>query len=403
MRLLHITKSAAPEYGGPIAATLDQHSVTRGYVTREILTCDAPTSAFIRDFPFPVHAFGPQAQFRAPGILNRALNHYGYNHNMITWLQTHVKRFDAVIVDGLWNYSTWAASRVLPFQNVPYFVFPHGMLDPWFARKNCLKNLSKQTFWSLCEGPLLAQATEVFFTAEDERKLAKGSFWGHQNFEGRIVPFGTVEPPASSSDQLAAFRAHVPKLSDRPFLLYLSRIHEKKGCDLLIQAFASLAEHIPDTDLVIAGPEADGWGETLRQMACELGVENRIHWPGMLRGEAKWGAFRAAQAFILPSHQENFGIVIAEAMACGTPVLTTRRVNIWREVEASGGAFIADDSVAGTKELISRFTALTPDNRTSMGHLARKGFETYYRLENTAQGIIDAISEGISSSKGVNA
>lgn len=229
MRLLHISKSAAPEYGGPITATLDQNSVTHDRVSREILTCDEPDSMFISEFPFPVHAFGPSASVLAPSLLNRALRHYGYNPEMLSWLRKNVTRFDAVIVDGLWNYSTWAASRVLPYQGIPYFVFPHGMLDPWFNRTNRVKYISKQIFWSFCEGPLLTHATEVFFTAEDEKHLAKGSFFGHQSFKGRIVPFGTVEPPASSPAQFAAFRRAVPTLGERSFILYLSRIHKKKG------------------------------------------------------------------------------------------------------------------------------------------------------------------------------
>lgn len=397
LRLLHVTRSAAPEYGGPIAATLDQHAVTKGSVSREIVTCDPPGAGFTRDFPLTLHAFGTEAGSRRPPMLGRALARYGRNPAMIPWLKANVARFDAVVVDGLWNYATWAAARVLPRAGVPYVVFPHGMLDPWFNRQGVAKYALRQGFWTVCEGPLLRGAARVFFTAEDEHRLARGALWFHGDFDGQVVPFGVREPPAARPDEAAAFRRLVPGLGARPYLLYLGRVHPKKGADMLIEAFAQVARAHPETDLVIAGPEVAGWGDVLRGQAARLGIAGRLHWPGMLRGPAKWGAFRGAEAFVLPSHQENFGLVIAEAMACATPVLTTRRVNIWREVEASGGALVREDTPAGTEDMLARFLAMPPGARAAMGARARAGFEAHFQLERTAGHIVEAIREAIDS------
>jgi glycosyltransferase involved in cell wall biosynthesis len=193
----------------------------------------------------------------------------------------------------------------------------------------------------------------------------------------------------------------VPALGQREYLLYLSRIHPKKGCDLLIEAFGRVAGRFSDVDLVLAGPDHVGLTEQLKQLAAKAGISHRIHWPGMLQGEAKWGAYQGATAFILPSHQENFGSVVAEAMACGKPVLISIKVNIWREVEAAGAGFVADDTAAGTLSLLERLLPLSMIERQQLGVAARRAYERHFSAEGAArdltlvlQGVIEETSFG---------
>lgn len=178
-------------------------------------------------------------------------------------------------------------------------------------------------------------------------------------------------------------------MNGRPFFLFLSRLHQKKGCDLLVEAFAALAAQYVDYDLVVAGPDQVGIRNSLAARATDLGIAHRIHWPGMLQGDAKWGAFRAAYAFILPSHQENFGIVVAEALGCGTPVLITNKVNIWREVEQSGSGLVESDDLAGVKRLMSRFLALSNVQRQQMRDAARACFENRYDVRAVSRRLCD--------------
>ncbi|NBW08022.1 MAG: glycosyltransferase [Caulobacteraceae bacterium] len=386
MRLLHIINSVNPVSGGPIEGVFRQDGATRDLGLREVLSLDHPDDPWVAASPIKVHAMGGR---KAKGGF---LGHYGYSPDMAPWLKAHVGDYDAVIVNGLWNYATFAAARVLPHAGVPYFVFTHGMMDPWFRRTYPLKNLAKQGFWQVCEGPLTRGAKAVLFTTEEEKLLARGEFWGSR-YKEQVVGYGTSTAPVRTAAQAEAFAAMAPELKGRPYLLFLSRIHPKKGVDLLVEAFARAAALQPDLQIVVAGPDQTGSVAALKAQAQTLGIADRLHWPGMLQGDAKWGAYYGAEAFILPSHQENFGIVVAEAMACGKPVLISDKVNIWREVEGAGAGLVEPDTVEGAEALLRRWSALTPDERTAMGVAAQAAFRANFDVEITAPALLHTLRE----------
>lgn len=176
----------------------------------------------------------------------------------------------------------------------------------------------------------------------------------------------------------------MPQLRDRRFLLFLSRLHEKKGCDLLFQAFAKTASAAPDLDLVMAGPDQVGLEAKLRRIAAENGIASRVHWPGMLSGDIKWGALRACDAFVLPSHQENFGISVVEALAAGRPVLISNQVNIWPDIYADGIGLVDDDTSECTIRLLHRWLALSPAERGAMAARAYPSFTHRYSMRGAA-------------------
>src|SRR5256714_15503488 len=130
----------------------------------------------------------------------------------------------------------------------------------------------------------------------------------------------------------------------------------------------------------MAGPCADdGYLRRLRELAAQAG--DSISFPGMLTGDLKWGALSAAEAFVLPSHQENFGIAVAEALACGTPVLISNKINIWREIEADGAGYVENDDLAGTSSLLSRWVATPAETRARMQQNARECFANRFEIE----------------------
>jgi len=387
-RILHITRTADPRSGGPIEGAIRLGEVWRreGH-TQDLLTIDPPDAPFLGETEDRTIALGNE---RWPARRLR----YGFAPEMIGWIRRHAHEYDAAIVSGLWNFSVLGARLALPRLDLPYFVYTHGMLDPWFKHTYPLKNMGKQLSWLLNEGALLRHAQGVLFTTEEERLLAEDAFFPYK-VRPYVVGYGTADIPGDAETQIAAFRATVPAVTGRRYLLFLSRIHEKKGCDLLIDGFAGIAARDPDLDLVIAGPDDVGLAKELASQAARLGLAERVHFPGMLRGEAKWGAYRACEAFALTSHQENFGVVVAEAMAAGRPVLISDKVNIWREVTADGAGLVESDTAEGARRLLERFITLSAGARAAMGAAGRASFLRRYTAEAAADTLMRLIEGAI--------
>lgn len=380
MRLLNVICSTEAESGGPIEAVrqISEVLIRCGH-TSDILSLDTH-----RTMSTPVD--------RLQLIrLGRGLGRYRLNPALPRWVRAKAIQYDTVILHGLWNFSSVGAWWGLRQGSVPYFVFAHGMLDSWFRSQYPIKHLVKQFYWTVLEGRVLEGARRVLFTCEEEQRRALGAFRGHP-YRAQIIHLGTADPWDDSKRQCEAFLTAFPITRDRDFLLFLSRIHPKKGCDLLLDAFADTVQQLPaNLDLVIAGPDQMGWVSRLQARARQLQIAHRVHWTGMLTGDAKWGAFHAAKAMILPSHQENFGFVVVEAMACFTPVLISDKVNIWREVVAAGAGIVEPDTLEGTRNLLLRYAQLSPEDLVAMGQGARSGFLRNFDIEVTARAFANTI------------
>ena len=374
MRLLHVIYSMSPSLGGPPEGL---RQLAKGYKQLgdelEIVCQDDPGASYLNDLEVPVHPVGAAATL------------YGRSPALLKWLRSNVTRFDGVVVEGIWQYLSRAV-RQAALGRVPYAVFTHGALDPWFQEKYPLKHLKKYAYWIPFQYPILRDAHAVLFTTPAERELATRSFRPHR-WNSVVVPFGTNPPTGDAATQKQAFYSACPAVEGRRFLLFLARIHEKKGCDLLIEAFARVASQHPDVDLVMAGPDQTGLQQTLVKLAASLGITDRVHWPGLLTGEAKWGAFHASEAFVLPSHQENFGIAVAEALACGKPVLISTKVNIWDVIVEDGAGFAEDDTLSGTHRLLDRWLGLPAAAREAVAAMAMPCFERRFSMQSCASAI----------------
>lgn len=374
--------SVDPKGGGPIEGVnqLSSAYFKLGADKVSICSLDAPDSEWVKNSIVKVHALGP-----SPAL-------YGYNQRLVPWLKAHAHEYDAVIVNGLWQYIGFAVWRALSGTATPYYVFSHGMLDPWFKHTYPLKHLKKWLYWPWAEYRVLRDARRVIFTCEDEKILARESFWLYKVNEA-VTSYGVSNPPAGGDELAAKFLAQYPQLQGKRIALYLSRIHVKKGCDLLIEAFANVAKQNENLYLVMAGPDQTGWVPKLQAQAEKLGIAHRITWPGMLQGDMKWGAFYAAEVFVLPSHQENFGIVVAEALACGKPVLISNKVNIWREIEADGAGLVADDTQSGTDELFNRWLSMSAEAFAAMQAKTIPCFKNRFHVKKAAERLMEIIQE----------
>jgi glycosyltransferase involved in cell wall biosynthesis len=340
----------------------------------EAVTLDDPSAPFLKELNFKVHALGPVA------------TKYSFSIKLLKWLRANYHRFDGIVINGLWGFPGLAALLAVGHKK-PYMVFSHGMLDPYFKHNFPLKHMKKWIYWVLAEYWVLRFAYKVLFTTREEAELARQSFWLHR-WNGYVVPYGSsrsVGEPAALRD---AFYARVPAMRDRRFMLYLGRIHRKKGCDLLIHAFIKYAHLDPGLHLLMAGPDQQGWAEELQQIVARAGLADRVHWPGMIKGDAKWGAFYASEVFILPSHQENFGIAVAEALSCGRAVLLADKVNIAPQIAADGAGLMQPDTQEGTDALMRDWMQMPAEHRAAMEQQALATFEIRYDMEQNAATII---------------
>ncbi|WP_338412926.1 glycosyltransferase [uncultured Sphaerotilus sp.] len=345
----------------------------------EVVSLDDPDAPFIANYALKLHPLG------------KGRTAWQYQPDLVTWIRANSKRFDAVVVDGIWQYHAFATRQALAGSGIPYYVFPHGMLDPWFKHTYPLKHLKKWLFWPWAEYRVLRDARAVLFTCEEERRLAKESFWLYQVNE-RLAPLGTTEPPDNSAELTKGFLSAFPLLRQKPFLLFLGRIHPKKGCDLLLNAFAANTPDHPDQHLVMAGPSDEVYLAELKNQARSLGIEQRVHWIGMVKGDTKWGALYACDAFVLPSHQENFGIAVVEAMACAKPILISNKVNIWREALQDGSGLVEPDTLTGTSALLKRWFQQPAKDRLVLAKQARQTYEQRYTVDASADALLHAVS-----------
>lgn len=377
MKLLHIIPSIDPKGGGPMEGVKQHGKMANEFGHNlEVVTLDDPREDFVTNFPLKVYALGP------------AKTSYSYTPNLAPWLLSHAREYDAIYINGLWQYHGFGSWRVLSRMKVPYFVFTHGMLDPWFKHTYPLKHLKKWLYWPWAEYRLLRDAQAVFFTCEEERILARKSFWLYKVRE-QVINYGTNTPPNNIKELKAMFFETYQHLKEKRVLLFLSRIHEKKGCDLLISAFANVVKQDERLHLVMAGPCHNGLIDNLKAQANQLGISHRVTWTGMLQGDIKWGAFYASEAFVLPSHQENFGIAVAEALGCGLPVLISDKVNIWREIQQDGVGIVNSDNIEGTLKTLQQWLDLDEASRNKMAQKAKSTFEKHFTIQAMSESIIE--------------
>jgi glycosyltransferase involved in cell wall biosynthesis len=371
-RLVHVVASIAPAAGGTTEGIRRLVQSSEG--AAELVCLDDPSASYLEGQSFPVHPLGP------------AKGSYRYAPRLQPWLKQNLARFDGVVIHGLWQHHSYGTYQVVQGRT-PYAIFPHGMLDPYFKRASPVKHVKKQLYWLAREYSVLRDARAVCFTSAIERDSAAKTFWPRR-WHPVVVSFGTLEPGGNPAQQRENFFDRYPGLRERRFFLFLSRIHRKKGCDLLLDAFARLTRF--DLDLVMAGPDEEGLRPQLEAQAKQLGISGRVHWTGMLEGDLKWGALRAAEALVLPSHQENFGVVVVEALACKTPVLISDKVNIWPDLERDGAGIVNPDTAEGTFRSMTALLAMTPAERERLASNGLACFRARYEMERTAQSL-DAI------------
>jgi len=371
--ILHLIRSLDPAAGGPVEYLKQVAKAQKAVgVDTAILTLQPSEPAWMVNLPGSVIDCGPSR-----GV-------YGFNRDLEQRLSGIAGSFKAMVVHGLWQFHGISAARATAKTGTPYFIFPHGMLDPWFRKEVPLKHFKKQLYWFLAERRILEGAKSVIFTSRQESERARATFWPPANYRPRIVPLGVPRPLAKLEQARETFFTRFPHLLGKSFLLYLGRIHPKKGCHLLIETMVRLRFPI---NLVMAGPSSD---LTYLGKLKRTAGDSFTTFTGLIEGELKAGALAAATALILPSHQENFGLVVAEALSFGTPVLISRQVNIAEDIESAGAGFVEPDTLEGTQRLIERWVR---SGNPAMRQAAFDCYQKHFQIESSAEKLLKVIVE----------
>jgi len=391
MKLLHVIGSMNPHTGGPCQTIRNfaPSFVERGN-TLEVVCLDDPRSEYLARDTFRVHALG------------QGRGSWNFHPALLPWLNHHLPQYDVAILNGLWQfqgYALWKAAK-RP-KAPPYYIFPHGMLDPWFQKISVrpLKALRNWVFWKMIQHRVVHDAAGLLFTCEEERRLARLPFRPYSPKQEAVVGLGLPEPPEYRARMKTAFAEKCQGLNGKNYFLFLGRIHSKKGVDLLIKGYAALCRSASSSglpNLVIAGPDMETpYGRKVQKLASEICPPNSIFWPGMLTGDAKWGALYACEASVLPSNQENFGIAVVETLSCGRPVLISDQVNIWREIKEGGAALVGKNSVTGTTQLFSDWNSLSAEEKSNMAARAKPSFQRYFSVESATGKLLAAVTSGV--------
>jgi glycosyltransferase involved in cell wall biosynthesis len=283
----------------------------------------------------------------------------------VAGLEGLLRETDVVHLHAPWTPSNLQVARAARRWGVPYVLSVHGMLDDWSMAQ---KRLKKRVFLTVAGNRLLRGAAALHCTASAE--LDQAARWFDRE-KGVVLPWlFDLEPFEHPPEEKRAVE------SKRARLLFLSRVHPKKGIERLLAAAGLLQRRGIDCDVVIAGPGEKDYIARLSALATAEGVGEHVQFVGMVRGQAKAALYRSADLFVLPTSQENFGLVLLEALACGTPVVTTQGVDIWKELQEAG-ACIVDPS---PERLADAITELLRD-RAELSALGCRGrswvFERY--------------------------
>ncbi|MBI1284699.1 MAG: glycosyltransferase [Thiobacillus sp.] len=302
----------------------------------------------------------------------KRLEFYKVSPEFARWIFPHVRDYDLVHIHALFSFTSVAAAWAARRAGVPYVIRPLGTLNQYGVtqRRPWLKQLSLK----LVEGPILRHAAAVHFTAEAERVEADAV---GVPMRGVVVPLGVA--PLTRQDA-SVFLQRFPQLSGRRIVLFLSRLDPKKNVEGLLQAFSLVSESLTDTRLAIAGDGEPEYVAGLKRLADELGLADRVVWAGFVDGELKAGAFAAAQAFVLPSFSENFGIAAAEALMAGLPCVLGEGVAIADEVARAGAGVVTAPDPQAVAQALRKL--LGDDARlTEMAQRARALASGKYSLE----------------------
>ncbi len=408
MKLLCVIPSYWPafQFGGPIFSV---HDLNKALVKKGIDVTVYTTNVGLKGnlhVNQEVDVDGVKVTYFAYTKLFEFMGTTGWQFSwqMTRALKKNLKSFDIVHIHAVWNYPTAVAGHYCRLYKKPYIIATRGTLYPYTLSKKFWK---KWFYYHFIAKRDLEGATAIHYTTEDE---AEGChpFLGLKN-QAIIIPngvdlsefkdygLGDYGVRGRELSLRESLRNRYPILKDKKIILFLGRIHWKKGLDLLIKAYAKLVKERDDVHLLIAGNDEDGYSKKVKTWLKEFSIpfistKARVTFTGMLTGKEKLEAYSGSDIFVLPSYSENFGMSVIEAMACGVPVVISNKVGIYKEIQGNKAGIVVDTNA----ESLYKGIKLLLDNSELRKEIANNGeklVEEYYDIDKVAERMIKAYVE----------
>jgi glycosyltransferase involved in cell wall biosynthesis len=376
MKVLHVIPSVAERSGGPATAIVP---MCRALMQQGIETLLLSTTDGLPEILDAAEYKGVPAAFFQPQLGAS----FKYSPPLAAWLSANIKNYDLTHIHAVFNHSSIAASQACRKAGVPYIIRPLGTLDPWSMTQ---KSLRKRLFWQLYGKSMLQHAAAVHYTSEVE-KLSTERHLGLNH--GKVIALGIDANNANSNGRMFS----------EPYVLVLSRLHPKKAVEVLIDAFQSLSRNgkFANWRLVIAG---DGPSDYVSKLKARVAATDRITFTGWLDEDKKHAMLAGASLLALPSHQENFGLCVMEALSHSVPVLVSPNVNLATEIVSANAGWI---SAIDTEALATRLAeALSDEDELKKRGHAGKKLSQKYSWENVATGLINLYTEIVNGSTNVH-
>lgn len=318
MKILQVLPTMDSTYGGPVR------------VAKAMKTGLETLHHHVEMFPLPSELDASMPNHRGflfwPGI------------NALKRLAELIKWADLVHIHGLWTLPTSLAASLAFLYKKPYVMTPHGMLDKWSLQRSRLK---KELFAFVWERRNLIRSNALHFLNYDEWGEAPDYVSGHPAF---VIPNGIDISGFQDLPGRVELREMYPQTRNSIVILFLSRIHIKKGLDILVPALKEALGQGLDLHLIIAGPDEGGYRSRVRHLITQAGIGDAVTFAGEVDGIRKKTLLGGSDFFILPSYQEGDSVAVKEALAAGLPVLITHACHL-KEVEERQAGIVCDNDL----------------------------------------------------------
>jgi len=292
--------------------------------------------------------------------LNDSIFKYGISLKLIFWLYQNKNNYNLFIIHGLWQFITLLSRIIIPNK---YLVFTHGMLDPYFKSEK-FKSFKKKIYWNIFEKKNLLKAKFVLLNSIKEKKQINNTFVKTNGIKFKLINYGIYPKDINFKKSKLKFYSKFKFLENYKLIVYIGRIHPKKGLDILIDAFEKIdnKRYI----LLIAGDINNKYAKALIQKVKNKNNSKKIIFANFLKGEIKWGAISNAASTILPSHGENFGVSIAESLLAGTPVICSNKVGTSKQIKESNAGIIVKNNKLSLYQGIMKFINLSQKQKEKL-------------------------------------